>query len=466
MKIDVTVKNFGKIKEANLQIRPFTVIAGKNASGKSFITKALYSFFRSINKDFVTIEAAGLIRSINEGLTYYLDSIRLSAAEIEYADLAKFAGRDLEYTAFQVYGDNTFTSQLNSAPKLVEKLNTLKLNLGKYLNSVESKKKFKKIEEHVGVIQMRIRQLEGIILRPGDVYANAIQSEFKNSLKENFQITNLGQLVNFSAGQEDATEFEFSDVGSIKIVNDGVDFKLRPKGIDTLQQLSNIVYLESPLYWRLKPALETVNDFNNFRYFSRFKKQDTLSGVPQHFYDLLNLLRDRVKYNSGQCDFAMVRDDINTQIGGQVIVNTVGDVVYKDFQTGKELNLYTTATGIVNLGVISMLIERNVISSGSFIIVDEPEVNLHPAWQQVLITALYNLSLSGINVIIATHSLDMIRGIEEKVNDYSGDVDEHFGINQLTTDGMSFAVGDNTHLRIAYISEDLGENFFKLQMGL
>ena len=43
--LDVEFRNLGKIQKANIQLRPFTVIAGCNASGKSFITKSLYSLF-------------------------------------------------------------------------------------------------------------------------------------------------------------------------------------------------------------------------------------------------------------------------------------------------------------------------------------------------------------------------------------------------------------------------------------
>jgi energy-coupling factor transporter ATP-binding protein EcfA2 len=54
--IDVAIQNFGKIKQAAFQVKPFTVIAGKNACGKSFITRGLYSVFSSLNKDNYAIE--------------------------------------------------------------------------------------------------------------------------------------------------------------------------------------------------------------------------------------------------------------------------------------------------------------------------------------------------------------------------------------------------------------------------
>ncbi|MBT9099137.1 AAA family ATPase [Methylovulum psychrotolerans] len=41
MKLEVSVKNLGQIKEANFHIRPITVITGPNGTGKSFFTKSL-----------------------------------------------------------------------------------------------------------------------------------------------------------------------------------------------------------------------------------------------------------------------------------------------------------------------------------------------------------------------------------------------------------------------------------------
>ena len=62
--IDVEIVNFGKIKQAKVQIKPFTVIAGKNASGKSFVTRALYTIFSSLNKDYLSIEVESFISQI------------------------------------------------------------------------------------------------------------------------------------------------------------------------------------------------------------------------------------------------------------------------------------------------------------------------------------------------------------------------------------------------------------------
>ena len=51
MKVDVKVKNLGRLKETEFQIRPMTIITGQNGTGKSFFTKSLYSILNVINKN-------------------------------------------------------------------------------------------------------------------------------------------------------------------------------------------------------------------------------------------------------------------------------------------------------------------------------------------------------------------------------------------------------------------------------
>jgi predicted ATPase len=71
---------------------------------------------------------------------------------------------------------------------------------------------------------------------------------------------------------------------------------------------------------------------------------------------------------------------------------------------------------MTNLGMIQALLKNNVISKGSFVFFDEPETNLHPAWQVVLTKVLIKLADSGVNVVMATHSLDMIKALEVHTN--------------------------------------------------
>ncbi|WP_404825240.1 AAA family ATPase [Campylobacter lari] len=43
------IKNFGPIKDINIEIKPFTILIGKSGSGKSILMKLIYSFDIIIN---------------------------------------------------------------------------------------------------------------------------------------------------------------------------------------------------------------------------------------------------------------------------------------------------------------------------------------------------------------------------------------------------------------------------------
>ncbi|MEQ6292196.1 AAA family ATPase [Vogesella sp. GCM10023246] len=464
MKIDIKVKNFGKIKDADLRIRPFTVIAGKNSSGKSFITKALYSFFSTINKDFAAAEALKNIDHIIAFSTAVFSSIRLSKFEKEISDRIIFMEKELLRLIHQVYAEQTFSLQLENSSYFSSITNNIREAIEDFAKTIAEKKKFEKVEHDIDQIRISLRNLQSLFEKPTSHIVSQIRDEFKESLKENFQVGQLPDLKNFSSSPEENPIFDFGEIGTIEIPGDSVIFSLRHNGIDLLQEFSNIVYLDSPTYWRLKQPLERVKEASKFNFFLHFKRQDRLSGVPKYFYDLMDLLSDRIKSNTTSSDFDEIKKIINNNIEGEMTISPSNAIVFKDRNSGKEINLHSTAAGITNLGVIGLLIERNIISRGSYIFIDEPEVNLHPAWQKIMIDSLYALSEKGINIVIATHSIDMLKcieGIVEKMDPENAA--DHFGINQLSCEGTSIDGGKYPARQIASIKADLGQSFINMQ---
>ena len=49
MDLELKIKNFGPIDEANIQVCQFTVFAGPNNTGKTFVSKMLYSILSARN---------------------------------------------------------------------------------------------------------------------------------------------------------------------------------------------------------------------------------------------------------------------------------------------------------------------------------------------------------------------------------------------------------------------------------
>jgi len=52
----IKIKNLGPIEEAKLDIKPLTIISGKNSTGKSFIAKSLYCVFNTLNKNYTDLQ--------------------------------------------------------------------------------------------------------------------------------------------------------------------------------------------------------------------------------------------------------------------------------------------------------------------------------------------------------------------------------------------------------------------------
>lgn len=463
MKFDISIKNFGKVNNAQIKIRPFTVIAGQNSSGKSFVTKSLYSFFSTANADHITIGTFNKIDSLKFLSSHLHKSLSNPSKLIESLCIDVLDHIDaIETIASDIFQKNTFSRQIDKSFLLQNPIDKLELTLDKLNIQAIDKIKYSSISQILPHIYSTLNTLKSIINNPNDFFLTAIENGTANSLKENFQVSSLHDLKNYHVDGDPIIDID--TLGTIRIKKEAVSFKINSTdSIDKLQELYNVVYIESPVYWKMKDALKSVRDDKLLRGRRLFKKTDYLVGVPKHFYDLVDLLEDKAK--SGSC-VNILNKTINETIGGEIIISESGEFYFKENGYEKSINLHTTALGVTNLGIISLLLERGVLAKGSYLFVDEPEVHLHPAWQKIMIDTLFTLSKQGINVVIASHSIDMMKCIEnimEDIDDENGNfVATHFGINQLSTDGNSINDSDNPFKRIAAIKEDLGKSFYEM----
>lgn len=333
MKTDLHIKNFGKIKSANIQLRPFTVIVGPNSSGKSLITKSLYSIFHSMSQN------------SNSG----------------------------------------------------------------------------------SILQLQLK--------------------LKRAFLSNFQIQNLKQL---SSGSHCA--FDFSNLGSIELKEQSIATSLNRNSIPDFH---HVVYLESPDCFKLNQVLNNIQQ-SSFPicgevFFNR---------MPKYFNDLGKLIESNATTNNSE--FLPIVELIESKINGSF--NAVnGDVTFTEHaRQDVEIPLSMVSSGIVNLGLIALLMKQNILSKGSVLIIDAPESNLHPEWQHFMLDVLVELSKLGVMVIMTTHSLDMIYRFEHSVSkEKELTLNEHFSLNRLTQDGTSISsYGIVTDIRRA--KEDLGCPYIEL----
>jgi predicted ATPase len=81
----------------------------------------------------------------------------------------------------------------------------------------------------------------------------------------------------------------------------------------------------------------------------------------------------------------------------------------------------STATGIKMFGFLQILLLNETIQKNTVLILDEPEVHLHPKWQLKYAQIIVELVSSGVKVLITSHSPYMIEALQryselEKIN--------------------------------------------------
>lgn len=471
MIFDVSIKNFGKIKNANIKIRPFTVIGGKNSSGKSFTTRALYSFFSTINKDHVTLQTLSLVERIDSfSSVIYGNLTRPSAKELELLNSFQQKVNILRKNIELAFKQSTYTDQVSHTLLLQNEILEIESAFDNFLQEVKSKKKFTNIEGYTDITSINLKNLKEMFDQTNKRMAKAIESDFNLALKENFQVQNLNELKNHFSSDDSRVSFDFEQLGSISIIDNSIHFTLQAHSIDEFQKLYNVVYIESPIYWKIKDSLEVAkkeSDLRKFR-FGGHQKKEYLSGVPKYFYDLLELIENKIQIDtdSKDCfDNSIITDSIN----GKIQISNTGELSFLEKNSPKAISLNSTATGITNLGIIALLMERKVIAKGSYLFIDEPEANLHPRWQKLLVEVLYDLSLKGINIVIASHSNDMMKCIEllmdkHEIENSETPDSEHFGINFMSREGNSLFESENNSRILSEIQKDLSEPFAEMYM--
>lgn len=397
MNVDVTVKNLGKIKKATFKVRPMTVITGYNGTGKSFFTKSLYSIFNVINKNVYHEAISKEIRLLQLQMSIFIEKIANDNIDNEIiekiqSNLIKLKSDVDDAKKLKTISFLSFIKPLLNDVIKFQGFFTLNFN------EVKNKNKntinfYTKIENCLTRI---IIHLDG----SSSWYAHLIEENIKNELKDNFQISSLEELISFN---ELSLEISVENSLIINISNDKSSVILSNEFIDDIADLSNVVFFESPAYWKVRDALKAAKNNQT--------NDDILIGVPKYFYDLDTALNTKTK--TAGC-FQDIANSLEKILGGEFVFKN-DDVSFKDKQKGRDISKNLISFGMTNLGMIQALLKHNVITEGSFIFIDEPETNLHPEWQVKLINVLLELASKGVNIIITTHSTDIIKALEVNI---------------------------------------------------
>lgn len=102
-------------------------------------------------------------------------------------------------------------------------------------------------------------------------------------------------------------------------------------------------------------------------------------------------------------------------LGGNIAITDLGDVVFKpNALNGKELPFLLSASVVKTLSGIVIYLKHEARINQTLII-DEPEINLHPDSQILLARILVRMVNAGIRLVISTHSDYIIRELNNMI---------------------------------------------------
>ena len=426
MAFKVKIKNIGKLEDAEVSIGQFTVFAGPNNTGKSFVSKLLYSLFNAMNANHVETYLNNLFRPVYD---YIMMSMRLYPEEL--SDKAMFSWQSsmqneaeklealVKKVSIEEFGNEEIVlediiSDLISQMEQMERI-AAEIPQGPTKKRAERRQRdLHRLTNSLIKVKKELHQTKA-----ENFLIAGIDYELSQNLIQNFQVSIVSDL---RRKEGTSSEVVVEDFGKIAFADERIGFAIDRSWVKQLQQYSRVIYLESPVYWKLKTSLENTRDYVQQRY-----GRGTLSGVPGYFYDLARALR--FEY-TGEMAFPDVYAKLTGKnvMGGRIAISETGNLSFQE--NGRNFSLPVTAMGIANLGILALLIERKVLDEGTFLFIDEPEAHLHPAWQVVMAESLFELSRQGVNVVIATHSADILQWLDVHVKKNPDD-EQLIALNQF-----------------------------------
>lgn len=135
----------------------------------------------------------------------------------------------------------------------------------------------------------------------------------------------------------------------------------------------------------------------------------TIPKYPLPIQDYLNFTDSLAESSKQESEFADLADWLEKEIlKGKVSTSAYGALQYRPMGSKKTYGVQHTASIVKSLAGIAFYF-RHVARKGETIIIDEPELNLHPDNQRIMAKFLAKVVNRGIQVVISTHSSYMIR---------------------------------------------------------
>ncbi|MCK4260463.1 MAG: AAA family ATPase [Halanaerobiales bacterium] len=421
------------ISEANIKIDGLTLIAGENDTGKSTLSKLLYTIIKSSDKSdtsqlFIQRQRSQIQKLIDE--IYFFTRSNVEEADTE------------NITIFRFLLENQLKENINEYLGFSEKDKYLLENLFKK----DLKHIFKKAKFNLTILNEKF--YDDIISKIVDISIEEIDTtkicEYKflkyiNSLFDgdiNNKFTENNSNILLREGNTDILKITIEN-------NKPIEFFL----LDELY-IKDATFIESPIVLQMSEVIydaRTSLDLNE-----EFSFIIDKPFINIQMKDLVTKLRQPNIPDYSESESESISQIINGNMYYDEKENS-----FRFKKNGESFNAINIASGIKAFGILQMLLQKGFVKERIVLILDEPEVNMHPKWQiQYAKLLVYLVEQLNVKVLITSHSPYFIEAIKV-YSDKSSEVakNTYFYLSEKNNDNV---------VDIIEVTEQLEKIFDKL----
>ncbi|MFN4953669.1 MAG: AAA family ATPase [Aphanizomenon sp.] len=397
----IKFSNLGSIQETELDLRPLTVIIGPNNSGKTYIAYSTYGLWQRARS------SLSLRRDNKSEPELKPEEHDKWSLKIDH-NLLDFFIRDIEKTAKRFGEDKYFGVQQffqDSSRKLFSTTSFEMIISQQEVEDAINQLIHKDAIPLTDEISLKLTRKEDVLffeIQPKNEELSKNQTlHFTNRFITNRFISSVAEVL-------------FSNI---------FPFPAERNAFINIYKI-----LETKRYRILKQKQR--ESFINSTSEEKFGLPQPLIAIdiryPQPVEDFLDFLseielQETTKINSNsKNEFQKLADEIEKQLQNKNKTNLKptklgGKDIKVLVKKGLEIDLYNASSSIKQLAPL-LLYLRYRASKGDFLVIDEPEMNLHPESQAKLLEALSILVNLGVRILLTTHSPYIMAHLNNLVN--------------------------------------------------
>ena len=389
--VEISVRNFGPITAADLDLRPLTVFVGPSNTGKTYLSTLIYALhgnFAGFSEfplmNYVTTPLG--TRVLRSGFSVNDESFMAELQEVheklnrkgeafKFSDLTKTV-RDAAQEMFK--NSEHFSTELKRCFDLDSVSELIQLGRGEG-NEMTVSLKVSAENQALWYFNMRCSKSE--VTADGGINKEMVlPHEDRERLKETFTHEDLLELF---LGESKITRRRY----------------YLPAARSNIMQSYRVI--ASSLVTRTTHAgLGSYSEFPTF------------SGVIADFMQQIILYEERERPDNG---INQIADELDLKVlAGQIITNPsptgYPEFCYRSQETEEGIRLTRSSSMVSELAPLALFI-RGLIRPGDTLIIEEPEAHLHPAAQPKIAVTLASLVRVGVRVVVTTHSDWMLQAI-------------------------------------------------------